>query len=141
MKDEQQDQLKKIIIENLQKTPVVQVVCEKVGVSRATYYRWRKEDDQFEKDSDEAVRFGEGRVNDMAESQLLTLIRDKNVTAIIFWLKHHHQQYATRVEVTAQLKQVPEKLTPEQERLVNKALKLAALSVPEDIQEGEIEEP
>jgi len=63
----------------------------------------------------------------MAKSQLMAAIRDGNLGGIIFWLKHHHPLYATRVEVTARLKHDDENLTPEQEALVTKALKLAAL--------------
>ena len=33
---------KLLLIEQLSKYPVVQVACEKTGVSRATYYRWRE---------------------------------------------------------------------------------------------------
>lgn len=77
--------------------------------------------------ADEAIGEGNSLVNDMAESQLMSSIRDKNLTAIVFWLKHHHASYATKVEVTARLKADNEVLTPEQETLVTKALQLAAL--------------
>ena len=83
------DSNKELLIEQLKKTPIVQVACEKVGVGRATYYRWRKEDEEFAKLADEAISEGNFLVNDMAESQLMSAIRDKNLTAIIFWLKHH----------------------------------------------------
>ena len=75
--------------------------------------------------ADEALVEGSLLVNDMAESQLISAIRDQNLGAIVFWLKHHHPSYTTRLEVTAKLKNTDEKLTPEQENLVMKALKLA----------------
>lgn len=115
------------VVEHLRKVPIIQIACEKVGLPRATFYRWKKQDSEFAKAIDEALITGEQLVNDMAESQLLSSIKDKNLTAIIFWLKHHHARYATRVEVTAQLKRAPEELTPEQEAVVMKALELAAL--------------
>ncbi len=118
---------KDLLIEKLKKTPVVQVACKKVGVGRATYYRWRKEDEKFARTADTALEEGSSLINDMAESQLLSAIRDQNMTAIIFWLKHHHRRYATRVELDAKLKIDKETLTTEQEVLVNKALKLAGL--------------
>lgn len=121
------DKNQELILEQLKKTPIVQVACEKVGVGRATYYRWRKEDEEFATQADSAIAEGSSLVNDMAESQLMAAIRDKNLTAIIFWLKHHHPNYATKVEVTARLKADNEVLTPEQEALVTKALQLAAL--------------
>jgi predicted DNA binding protein len=127
MSDQKQLQQKSLIIDQLKKTPIIQIACEKVGVARATYYRWKKQDTVFAKEADEAIVTGELLINDLAESQLLSAIKDKNLTAIIFWLKHHHARYATRVEVTAQLRRAPEELTPEQEAVVMKALELAAL--------------
>ena len=118
---------KELLLEQLKKTPIVQVACQKVGVGRATYYRWRKEDNEFAKAADSALQEGSLLVNDMAESQLLSAIRDKNLGAIIFWLKSHHPAYTTKMEVTAQLKSQDETLTSEQEALVTKALQLAAL--------------
>ena len=41
---QKQDASKELLVEQLKKTPIVQVVCEKIGVSRASYYRWRKDD-------------------------------------------------------------------------------------------------
>jgi len=123
---------KSLLLEQLKRTPVIQIACEKVGVARATYYRWVNQDVNFAKLSGEALSEGASLVNDMAESQLMSAIRDKNLTAIIFWLKHHHPTYATKVEVTARLKADNEILTPEQEALVSKALKLAALA-PKDV--------
>lgn len=120
------DKNQKLLLEQLKKTPIVQVACEKVSVGRATYYRWRKENEEFAKLADESLTEGNALVNDMAESQLMAAIRDKNLTAIIFWLKHHHPRYATKVEITGHLKH-EEQLTPEQEALVMKALKLAEL--------------
>lgn len=134
------DNNKQLISDQLKKVPVVEVACEKIGIGRATYYRWRKEDEEFAKLADEAITEGDSLVNDMAESQLMSAIRDKNLTAIIFWLKYHHPRYATKVEISGHLKH-EERLTPEQETLVMKALKLAALlptvisgEISEDIQ-------
>lgn len=127
MNNEKQIQQKSLLVEQLKKTPIIQIACEKVGVARATYYRWKKQDAMFAKEADEAIVTGELLINDLAESQLLSAIKDKNLTAIIFWLKHHHARYTTRVEVTAQLRRAPEELTPEQEAVVMKALELAAL--------------
>lgn len=124
---DRQTKEKILLIEQLRKTPIVQIACEKIGIGRATYYRWRKDDIEFAEKADDALLAGSLLVNDMAESQLMSAIKDKNLTAIIFWLKHHHPNYATKVEVTAHLKSQNETLTPEQEALVNKALQLAFL--------------
>lgn len=125
---------KELLLEQLKKTPIIQIACEKSGIGRATFYRWKKEDEKFALKADEALIEGSALVNDIAESQLMSAIKDKNLTAIIFWLKNHHPSYATKVEVTARLKAENEILTPEQEALVTRALKLASL-LP-DIKEG-----
>lgn len=118
---------KERVLEDLKKAPIVQIACEKAGVGRATYYRWRKEDKVFARQADEALLEGSLLVNDLAESKLISAIRDQNLGAIVFWLKHHHPNYTTKVEVTARLEADNEMLTPEQEALVNKALRLASL--------------
>lgn len=133
--DKRQEKNKELILEQLKKRPIVQFACGKAGIGRATYYRWRKEDEEFAKRADQALREGSLLVNDMAESQLMSAIRDRNLTAIIFWLKNHHPSYTTKLEVTGKLKVDNEVLTPEQEALVTRALKLAALTP--DVKEEE----
>lgn len=118
---------KQLLLERLKKTPIIQIACEKLGIGRATFYRWKQEDEEFARLADEAISEGNSLVSDMAESQLLAAIRDQNLTAIVFWLKHHHPTYSTKIEVTARLKSENEILTPEQEALITKALRLAEL--------------
>jgi len=119
---------KTALIEQLKKIPIVQVACEKVTVSRATYYNWRKDDPEFARMTDEAIGDGTGFVNDMAESQLLSAIRDGNLGAITYWLKHRHSAYSNRLELTAKVKTETDSLTKEQEEAVRKALSLAAFT-------------
>lgn len=112
---------KELLIEQIRKTPIIQVACEKTGIGRATYYRWRKEDESFRDKSDEALAEGIHLINDMAESQLISAIRDKHMTAIIFWLKNRHKDYKTRVEVST-VKEDDGTLTPDQQELLTIAL-------------------
>ena len=64
----------------------------------------------------------------MAESQLITAIKQGNMTAIIYWLKHHHNTYATRIELSGTLKHETEALTAEQQVVVMQALELAGMN-------------
>lgn len=116
---------KALIVEQLRKVPIVQAACEKVGVSRATFYNWKKDDADFAKQADEAIGDGTLFMNDMAESQLLTAIRDGNLGAITYWLKHRHSAYGNRMEVTTKIKH-EDTLTPEQELAVEEALRLTS---------------
>lgn len=124
----QQNQ-RKLLLEQFKKTPIVQVACEKTGIGRSTYYRWCKEDEKFRKKGEEALIQGSLLINDMAESQLITAIRDQNLTAIIFWLKHHHSAYKTRVELSGKIKTTEDPLTKEQEKTIQNALQLASLKM------------
>lgn len=117
-------------LEQLKKIPIVQVACEKVGISRNSVYRWRNEDAEFRKEMEEALQEGEELVNDMSESQLLSMIKEKNWPAVSFWLRHRNPKFRERVEVTAKIEE-SETLTPEQESVVRQALKLASIIPPE----------
>lgn len=121
-KNKTQDQF----LEELAKVPIVQVACEKTGLSRNSVYRWRKEDKAFEKKMDEALVSGVAFVNDMSESQLLTLIKEKSYSAISFWLRHRNDNYKDRIEVTT--KEESGELSPSQAKIVRHALKLASIT-------------
>jgi len=121
---ERQQKEKELLIEQFKKTPIIQLACEKTGIGRATYYRWRREDSEFAVACDEALQESVGLMNDMAESQLLSAIKEKNMTAIIFWLKHRHKGYSTRVELSGTIKNELEILTQEQEKLLEKVINL-----------------
>jgi ACT domain-containing protein len=114
---------KETVIKQLKKTPIVQVTCKKVGISRATFYRWKKEDKEFGNDAEAAIEEGLGLINDMAESQLISAIKEGNLTGIIFWLKNHHRQYSPKLEVTTKDGDIP--LTEEQKILIKKSLAMA----------------
>jgi len=132
--DIRQQQQKQLFIDQLRKTPIVQAVCEKVGVSRSSFYRWKQADAEFAKACDEALEEGCQLVNDLAESQLMTAIRDGNLTGVIFWLKNHHVKYRNKLDVTANI--IQEKLRPDQQEVVDEALRLLSLSENEQDLEG-----
>lgn len=117
-KNKLQDQF----FEELEKVPIILVACEKTGISRNSIYRWRKEDKKFAQKMDTAISEGVAFVNDMSESQLLTMIKEKNWSAISFWLKHRNANYRDKIEITN--KEDDEELTSEQKKIIRNALKL-----------------
>ena len=72
---ERQIKDKETLLEVLKEMPIIQVACKKAGVSRATYYRWQQEDKEFKRKSRDALDHGIEFINDMSESQLITLIK------------------------------------------------------------------
>lgn len=123
----EQDKEKLLIA--IRKTPVIQVACERSGISRATFYRWKTDDKEFSEKADQSLSEGNALISDMAISQLISSIRDKNLGAIRFWLNHHHPDYKTRVSLEGKV-QIEQELTPEQKTLVEQALLLAGLNTP-----------
>ncbi len=81
------------VLEELKKTPIVELACRRADVGRTSFYRWREEDTEFRKATEEALSRGTELVNDIAESKLLEAIRQGNLTAIIYWLNHRHPEY------------------------------------------------
>jgi len=128
------EQIKKLVLEQLRKTPILEAACQKVDISRMTFYRWKQDDAEFAKAADEAILAGRFLVNDLAESQLIGAIKERSLPATTYWLKHHHPSYKTRIEIEAAINPVHE-LTPEQQETVKEALRLASLAVDEGTKE------
>lgn len=80
-------------IEYLRETPLVNLACKKVGISRATYYRWFKDDREFREDIQKVIRQGRANINDLAEATLIKMIKGENFHAIRFWLQHNNRRY------------------------------------------------
>jgi len=126
--DKRKEDDKRAVLEQLSKLPIIQVACQKAGVSRATYYRWRNEDKKFVVDADEAIAEGVLMINDLSESQLITAIRNNNFSAVRFWLMNRHKAYTAKIEVMERSTSVNQELTDEQKKIVEQALRLASLS-------------
>ncbi len=118
---------KQLLLDNLRQIPLVEVACKKSNISRATFYRWKKEDKEFAKAVEEAMFEGENLITDMSESQLISLIKDRNFQAVQLWLRVHHPKYNPKLEITGNLNIEEEPLTPEQKELVEKSLTLAGI--------------
>ncbi len=120
---------KQLILEQLKKTPIIQVATEKVGIARSSFYRWKAKDPKFATAVDEAIDQGVSLMNEYAESMLISAIKDQNLTAVFYWLNHRHPAYETRVRVDGRIKHQTDTLTPEQAKLIEGALINAGLLI------------
>lgn len=84
---------KEVLLEHLRTVPIVEVACKKGGISRATFYRWCSDDDEFKTEVDNAKVDGVENINDMSEAQLITLIKEKKYQAVALWLKNNHHRF------------------------------------------------
>lgn len=75
---------------------IVSYACQKVGITRACYYKWRDSDLKFKERAEEV----EEETIDVVESKLLSAINNDDLTAIIFYLKTKGKKrgYVERVE-------------------------------------------
>ncbi len=119
--------IKEEFIKEVEKTPILRLVCKKVGVSKSSIYRWRKQDQTFDKAIKLAQEEGTENINDLAESKLISAINDKNLRAIVFWLKNNSDKYRTKVELQGSLSLRNEPLTDEQQKTIEQALALSGL--------------
>ena len=124
--EKRQNKFKELIIEQLKKTPIIEVAAQKVGIGRASYYRWRHQDEKFAQEAENALFEGVSFMNDLAESKLLSSVKEGNLTGIIFWLKNRHDAYKTRVEISSGQKDEVV-ITDEQEEIIKKAIGLSQI--------------
>jgi len=117
------------IVEQLSRTPIIEVVCQKVGIGRNSYYRWRRQSKKFASACDKAIEEGCLFINDLAESRLITAMKDNNLTAVMYWLNHRHNTYKNKLEVTGNLEIKKDELSKDQEKSIMNALELASLVI------------
>lgn len=126
--DIRQKKQKEMFVQQLTKTPIIQLVCEKLNIGRTTYYRWVRGDKKFAQACEKSLSEGYATINDMAEGTLLSLMKDGNLSACIYWLKNHHSSYKNKLEVSGKLNVRNDELTKEQEKDIKRALKLMLIT-------------
>lgn len=125
VKRQQKD--KEAVIENLKRMPIIEIACNKSGVSRASFYRWKEQDSAFSQAVDKAHEEGEALIRDVAVSKIIKGINEDNLTAAMYWLNHRDPRFSNKVEISTTTKP-QESLSKEQEDAVNKALALTGLT-------------
>jgi hypothetical protein len=84
---------KELLLEQLRTIPIVEIACKRTGISRATFYRWCDDDEDFKTDVENSKVDGVENINDMSEAQLIGMIKEKKFQATALWLKHNHQRF------------------------------------------------
>lgn len=83
----------KQFLEELKRTPIVSAVCNKIGISRQSIYRWLNEDFEFRALYKEALSHGADNINDLAESKLIGAIDRSEPWSIKYWLESNNKKY------------------------------------------------
>lgn len=76
---------------------LVATTCRKVGISRSTYYKWRKDDSQFADRADEVKELQK----DAVEALILKKMKDGDTAMLIFYAKTQMKDrgYVERTEI------------------------------------------
>ncbi|MCB9815827.1 hypothetical protein H6786_00390 [Candidatus Nomurabacteria bacterium] len=122
-----QKKLKEAFLEQLKRTPTIETACQKVGVGRATVYRWINSNKRFKKQVEDALVEGRTFMSDVAENQLFSLIGDREFKAIRLYLTTHNSRYSNKLEISGKVS-TDEPLTKEQKRLIKEALRLSSVN-------------
>lgn len=85
--------LKKRFIEEIKKSPVIEVVCQRLNISRQTFYVWISKDTNFKQQVELAKQEGIDLANDIGETNTLNDMKAGDKTATMFWLRHNHPRY------------------------------------------------
>jgi len=89
---------KKMLIEGLENSlGIVSTACSKANISRSSFYKWYKEDEEFKKKVDEI----DNVKLDFVESQLFKNIQKEKERSIIFYLQHkgHKRGYIQKQNI------------------------------------------
>lgn len=122
-----QNKLKIAFLEQLKRTPTIETSCQKVGIARASVYRWMKDSKKFKLQVEAALHDGRAFMSDIAENQLFALIGEKKIEAIRLYLQTHNARYSNKLELSGTVKTEDVPLTKEQKQLIKKALQLSSL--------------
>lgn len=87
------------IIEYLDEKPFLSHACKKSGVSRATIYRWMKDNVQFRNEVEYALSLGRKNMCDVAEASLFKKTADGDMPAIRFVLQNNEPRYIAKRSV------------------------------------------
>jgi transposase len=80
-------------IKILEEAPFISYAAKKSGISRATIYRWKKNNPEFREQLEKALNSGREHLVDIAEMALVEKIKGKDMTAIKFFLQHNDKRY------------------------------------------------
>jgi predicted DNA-binding transcriptional regulator AlpA len=97
--DERIAEHKKKFLESLGETLIIQEACKKAGISRATLYRWRNRDHDFNKQVTLTLERGVDKWNDIAESVILARVKKGDVAAAKFFLRNNHIRYRNKINL------------------------------------------
>jgi len=94
---------KEKVLEALERSlGIITPACKEVGITRETFYRWLREDEEFKKKVDDINEI----TLDFTENQLLKKIKEGSERSILFYMKYKGRKrgYTERIDIDANIK-------------------------------------
>ncbi len=107
---ERSKRFKTKLLEHLKDSGNVSYACKRAGISRETYYKWRRSK-VFAEEADVAIDLGKEFVNDLAHTQLIQNIQQGHMGAVKFQLASCHIDYQARKPWPRELPTAPPPVT------------------------------
>ncbi|BFD24834.1 MAG: hypothetical protein JST_000142 [Candidatus Parcubacteria bacterium] len=89
-------------LEILRERPFISYACKKVGISKATIYRWIKNNANFKEKVDNALHFGRKELIDITEMALYKKINEGDGPSIRYFLANNDSRYYPKMPVIFQ---------------------------------------
>ena len=83
-------------LEILRENPWIVFASKKSGISRATIYRWMKDNPDFQHEVEIATKAGNSQLGEIAEMGLVKNIKEGNLNAIKFYLTNTNPRYVSK---------------------------------------------
>lgn len=123
-----QSKLKQALLEQLRRLPLREAAYDKVGVTRMTVSRWRKASKKFADEMDTAIAEGYEFICGIAESQLISLMRQGKFEAVRFILQSNSPRYSNKLELSGTIGTQEVPMTKAEKAARLQALKHSSLS-------------
>jgi hypothetical protein len=89
------------LLELLAENPSISAACRKLSINRMMFYRLKKSDADFKRNVKLAMIDGRTKWVEIAELGLMSLVKEKNLGAIKFFLANNDLRYAQKYSIDA----------------------------------------
>jgi putative insertion element HTH domain-containing protein len=87
---------KKKLMKELQKSGNVYLSCLKVNIDRSTHYRWREKNKKYREESNRLISIGRENNCDIAEHSLMRNVTSGKIESIKYYLAHNSERYKSK---------------------------------------------
>jgi len=108
------------LVEAFKNDFTVQEACSYAGISKDTFYRWKKENEEFSDEMERSKMF----IATQAKKVIAKSIMEGSIKTSKWFLERRDERYSTRQKLTFSQ---PEPLTQQEEEELKNALKMAGL--------------